>query len=97
MRNTVRELYPAPYPIWEVLLLDKKYLGTNSANRLIKKIGNLLNLTTNNKDDIVSAINEIAEKNTIPSPTSEDEGKFLRVVNEEASWVSVPNAEEAIF
>lgn len=61
MRNTVRELYPAPYPIWEVLLLDKKYLGTNSANRLIKKIGNLLNLKTNNKDDIVSAINEIAD------------------------------------
>lgn len=73
------------------------YLGPLGANRIVKKIGNLLNLKTNNKNDIVSAINELADGGVVPSPTSEDEGKFLRVVNGETVWASIPNAEEATF
>lgn len=32
-----------------------------------------------------------------PVPTSEDNGKFLRVVNGVVAWVALPNAEEASF
>lgn len=35
--------------------------------------------------------------NGLPAATTEDEGKFLRVVNGAAAWVAVPNAEEASF
>lgn len=33
----------------------------------------------------------------VPSSTTEDNGKFLRVVNGVAAWVALPNAEEASF
>lgn len=33
----------------------------------------------------------------VPTPTSTDNGKFLRVVNGVAAWSTVPNAEEARF
>lgn len=33
----------------------------------------------------------------IPSPTADNNGQFLRVVNGVAAWSTVPNAEEASF
>ena len=33
----------------------------------------------------------------VPAPTTDDEGKFLRVVSGVAAWATVPNAEEASF
>lgn len=33
----------------------------------------------------------------VPTPTSNDNGKFLRVVNDSPTWVDIPNAEEAAF
>jgi hypothetical protein len=39
-----------------------------------------------------------ARKNLgIPSTTADDNGKFLRVVDGVAAWVSIPSAEEASF
>ena len=34
---------------------------------------------------------------TIPSFTTNDNGKFLRVINGAVTWSTVPNAEEATF
>lgn len=34
---------------------------------------------------------------TVPSSTASDNGKFLRVVNGSAAWITVPNAEESGF
>ena len=39
----------------------------------------------------------IVEISEVPASTSEDNGKFLRVVNGTAVWANVPNAEEATF
>ena len=43
-------------------------------------------------DEVISHIN-----GTFPTVTTEDNGKFLRVVNGAWVAVSVPNAEEASF
>ena len=43
------------------------------------------------------AIRSLILNKSIPDYTSEDNGKFLRVLNGVASWVTVPNAEEGSF
>ena len=45
-------------------------------------------------DDIYGIIDNM---NSVPNCTATDNGKFLRVVNGEAVWSSVPNAEEGEF
>lgn len=44
-----------------------------------------------------SRLNSVLEETAIPTITTEDEGKFLRVVNGAATWQTVSNAEEASF
>lgn len=41
--------------------------------------------------------NKLDNNNGIPTCTTADNGKFLRVVNGSPAWVTVPNAEEATF
>ena len=45
----------------------------------------------------VNKINQIAESYAIPACNTSDNGKFLRVVDGNATWAAVPNAEEANF
>ena len=33
----------------------------------------------------------------VPTPTTDDNGKFLKVVNGSPTWAAIPNAEEAAF
>lgn len=40
---------------------------------------------------------KLSSMSSLPTYTSSDEGKFLRIVNGAPQWVSVPNAEEASF
>jgi len=48
--------------------------------------------------DAIAAVNEmITEINEVPDATSEDEGKFLRVINGTPSWQTIQNAEEVSF
>ena len=39
----------------------------------------------------------VGSQNTIPETTTEDNGKFLRVVNGTPVWSHIQNAEEASF
>ena len=41
-----------------------------------------------------SRLNSVLEETAIPTITTEDEGKFLRVINGVATWQTVINAEE---
>ena len=41
--------------------------------------------------------NAIAGVNAVPSTTTDDNGKFLRVVNGVATWQTIQNAEEVTF
>lgn len=45
----------------------------------------------------ISYVDEKFKEITIPNATTEDNGKFLRVVNGSPAWSTVPNAEEATF
>ena len=40
---------------------------------------------------------EAGTSSPIPEPTTDDNGKFLRVIDGAASWMAIENAEEATF
>ena len=44
-----------------------------------------------------SRLNTVLDKPAIPSTSTNDDGKFLRVVNGTPAWEAIPNAEEATF
>ena len=44
-----------------------------------------------------AVLDDTAGDSIVPAPTTNDNGKFLKVVNGSPSWVAIPNAEEAAF
>lgn len=57
----------------------------------------LLNSLVGETSVSVQIENALANVNGVPSSTTNDNGKFLRVVNGAAAWATIPNAEEASF
>lgn len=54
-------------------------------------------LSANIENDINQLSNEVNQIISVPTSTTEDNGKFLRVVDGSASWQTVQNAEEVSF
>lgn len=44
-----------------------------------------------------SRLNAVLDGAMVPTPTSNDNGKFLRVVSGSPAWVGISNAEEMSF
>lgn len=70
-------------------MLNTFYDGKGSQYKpLLKKVGNTQQLTTNSKDNLVMAINEVNER--IPKITVESEGAFVRVINGKLALMLMP-------
>ena len=82
-------------PVWNVSLNDS-IAGTPHTIKIEFENG-IQYHTLDEKyiPDTIARISNIPEG--LPSYTSEDEGKILRIVNGVPTWVSLPNAEEASF
>lgn len=63
---------------------------------LSKDIGYGTNLPSNGQEGQVFFLQDDG-LGGIPLPTEEDNGKFLRVVNGQPKWVSIPTAESSSF
>ena len=64
---------------------------------LTEDIGYGTNLPIDGKEGQVFFLQDDGLGGGIPLPTEEDNGKFLRVVNSQPKWVSIPIAENASF
>ena len=68
---------------------------------LTKDVGYGINLPADGKEGQVFFLQDDSSSSgtgsNIPTPTEEDNGKFLRVVNGQPKWVSIPIAENASF
>ena len=67
--------------------MSKEYLGKTTVASLIRLI----------KAELSKYVKTTAMDARIPAPTSDDNGKFLRVTDGVAVWDTIPNAEEARF
>lgn len=63
---------------------------------LTKNIGYGINLPSGGQEGQIFFLEDNAE-NMMPQPTEDDNGKFLRVINGQAQWASVPIAENFKF
>lgn len=70
-----------------------EYLGRDGAEQLVATVKNLLadKADTDYVEEIIDSMREV------PTCTTADNGKILRVVNGSAAWASIPNAEGASF
>ena len=64
---------------------------------LTEDIGYGINLPSNGQEGQVFFLQDDGLGVSIPLPTKEDNGKFLRVVNGQPKWVSIPTAESSSF
>ena len=89
--------------------LSSMFSNTNGTFTGTPEINTTYYLSSNNmivRDTDISTLNcyvgsminnAIAEVNAVPSTTTDDNGKFLRVVNGVATWQTIQNAEEVTF
>ena len=64
---------------------------------LTEDVGYGTNLPIDGKEGQVFFLQDDSSSSSIPTPTEEDNGKFLRVVNGQPRWVSIPTAESSSF
>ena len=64
---------------------------------LTEDVGYGTNLPIDGKEGQVFFLQDDSSSSSIPTPTEEDNGKFLRVVNGQPKWVSIPTAESSSF
>ena len=64
---------------------------------LTEDVGYGINLPVDGEEGQVFFLQDDSSSNNIPTPTEEDNGKFLRVINGQPKWVSIPIAESSSF
>ena len=64
---------------------------------LTEDVGYGIDLPSNGQEGQVFFLQDDGLGGDIPLPTEEDNGKFLRVVNGQPKWVSIPIAESSSF
>lgn len=75
----------------DIFTAPERVFSTNNTYR------KLLDKTTCEGEDFNALASYINNQPVIPAATTEDEGKFLRFINGQIVWTSVPSAEEASF
>lgn len=63
-----------------------------TVDQIIMKDGRRLNAVLNDYDN-----NDTVVESIVPTPTTADNGKFLKVVNGSPAWTAISNAKEAAF